>query len=109
MRPPLNGACERLQLAATQVLWHADRSMSRKLSPRTLFASAVVLILLALYCFSGAVMNGSFAVAAPPDPERFSRNAIFWFRASIASAGGAAACLVVGVLRGRRGPADPRQ
>ena len=68
------------------------------------FAGATALAPLALYCFAGAVMNGSFAVAGPVDVERFHRNAgtFFWLSVSAATLG--LACLVLGIARAWRSP-----
>jgi hypothetical protein len=63
------------------------------------FAGFGALTLLALYCFAGAVMNGSFAVAGAIDVDRFHRNAAVFFWLSVASALAALACLVSGITR----------
>lgn len=63
------------------------------------FAGFGALSLLALYCFAGAIMNGSFAVAGSVDVDRFHRNAAVFFWLSVASAVAALACLVSGIAR----------
>lgn len=42
------------------------RRMTGRHSPRLLFASAAVLVLLALYCFSGSVMKARLRLQRPP-------------------------------------------
>ena len=87
------------KVRATQLYpyWIVTSSLKTKLW----FLAAALLTLLALYCFSGAVMNGSLAVdgGTPAELERFHWGAIvfFWSAASLASA--ALLCLVVGVVR----------
>jgi hypothetical protein len=72
------------------------------------FALAAAFFLLALYCFAGAVMNGSFAVAGAVDVdvERFHRNAAIFFWLSVAIAFAALASLGLGIARQWRGPGN---
>jgi hypothetical protein len=76
--------------------------MTRRRTILLCFAGAVALLLLAAYCFLGAVMNGSFAVAGAVDPEPFRRGASRFFWAAVASACLAVASLVLGIVRLRR-------
>lgn len=71
------------------------------------FALAAAFFLLALYCFAGAVMNGSFAVAGAVDVERFHRNAAIFFWLSVTIAFAALASLGLGIARQWRGPSKP--
>lgn len=68
------------------------------------FFGAGLLTLFALYCFAGAVMNGSFAVGGgtTAELERFHRGAIFFFWSAAVLAGCAFLCLVLGVVHFRR-------
>jgi len=68
------------------------------------FLGAGILVLLALYCFAGACMNGSFAVGGgtSAELERFHRGAVLFFWSAAALAGGALICLVLGVVHFRR-------
>ena len=68
------------------------------------FLGAGLLALFALYCFAGAVMNGSFAVGGgtTAELERFHRGAILFFWSAAVLAGCAFLCLVLGVVRFRR-------
>ena len=70
------------------------------------FLSAGLFALLALYCFAGAVMNGSFAVGGgtAAELERFHRGAGIFFWSAASLAGWALLCLVFGVVRSRRRP-----
>jgi hypothetical protein len=68
------------------------------------FASAGVAAALSLYSFAGALMNGSFAVAGPVDPERFHRSAAIFFWFSVVFASLALGSLTWGFVRLRRGP-----
>jgi hypothetical protein len=51
--------------------------------------AACGLLVLAGYCFLGALQNGSFAVAGAADPAAFHRNARIWF--ALAAVAGLAA------------------
>jgi len=68
------------------------------------FLGAGILVLLALYCFAGSVMNGSFAVSGGTTAElaRFHRGAVLLFWSAAVLAGGALICLVLGVVHFRR-------
>ena len=68
------------------------------------FLGAGLLMLLALYCLSGAVMNGSFAVGGgtTAELERFHRGAVVFFWSAAVLAGSALICLVLGVVHFRR-------
>ena len=67
------------------------------------FAGAGLAAALSLYSFAGAVMNGSFAVAGPADPERFQRSARIFFWFSVLFAVVALFGLTWGLVRLRRG------
>ena len=82
--------------------------MTRHFKAMPWFAGAFFLLLLALYCFAGVVMNGSFAVAEAANSARYYRNANFLFWGSVASVVGALGCLVVGVVRMRSRRGTPR-
>ena len=68
------------------------------------FAGAGGLALLALYCFAGAIMNGSFAVAGGADVGRFHRGAAILFWLSVCAAAVGLGCLILGVARAYRSP-----
>jgi hypothetical protein len=64
--------------------------------------------LIAVYCFLGALQNGSFAVAGAADPGVFHRNARIWFAlAVIALAGAVLASFRAFGLRHQSGRRNP--
>jgi len=79
-------------------------TLSDSTKTRLWFLGAGFLGLFALYCFAGAVMNGSFAVGGGTDAEleRFHGGAILFFWSAAALAACAFFCLVLGVVRLRR-------
>ena len=72
--------------------------MMRKVS--TLIVAAVLLVLVALYCFSGYAMNASFAGAG--DSARYSGYAVRWAIAAVASLLLAIGCGVAAWRQSRR-------
>lgn len=66
------------------------------------FAGAGVAMLLAIYCFAGAVMNGSFAIADAVYVDKRERNAAVFFWISITFALLAVGCFAWGIVRYRR-------
>lgn len=65
------------------------------------FAGSGVAALLAIYCYAGAVMNGSFAVAGAAEVEKYHRNADVFFRISVAFGLLAIGCCAWGIVRYR--------
>jgi hypothetical protein len=61
--------------------------MTYRIKAKLWFAASAVSALLASYCYAGAVMNGSFAVAAAADAAELQRSAslFFWLSATFAS------------------------
>jgi hypothetical protein len=76
--------------------------MTRHRTTQLCFAGAVALLLVAVYCFFGAVMNGWLAVAGATDSKPFHDNATRFFWAAVAGACLAVVSLVLGIVRLRR-------
>lgn len=78
--------------------------MTYRTKTKLCFVGGGATALLALYCFAGALMNGSFAVAGPVDVGRFRRHAAMFFWISVTFASLAFSFFTWGFVRHCRKP-----
>ena len=79
---------------------------STPLKTKRWFIAAALLALLALYCFAGAVMTGSFAVGGGTQSQLawFHQEAVVYFWLAASTAAGSVICVGIGIVRLLRKP-----